>query len=392
MRGFEFHLPTKIAFGADVVEKLPQLVKEYGTRAIVVYGGASAKKSGLLARVEKLLSDAQIPHTMIGGVQPNPRAELAREGVKQAIDFGADIVVAVGGGSVIDTAKAVAHGAANPETDIWEFWSGREKVTKTLPVGVVLTIPAAGSETSDSAVLTNVALNEKRGLSTQMNRPAFALLDPALAVTLPKRHIACGVVDIMMHTLDRYFNPICDNEFTDRMAEALLRVVIENGTKIFANAEDLQAMSEIMWCGSISHNGMTGLGGNKDFATHQLGHVLSEKYDCIHGESLSAVWGSWARYVCPVNPARFAQYARNVWDICEENDELAAKLGIERTEEYFRSLNMPICFTQIGVAVQDDAGIADMAFRCSHHGKRKIGTFRVLDQDDMAEIYRMANR
>ncbi len=392
MRGFSYHVPTKVVFGADSLKQLPELTKEYGTRAIVVSGGSSAKKSGLLDRVFALLDGAGVAYDTISGVQPNPRAELAREGVQKAIAFGAEVILAVGGGSVIDTAKAIAHGAANPDTDIWEFWSGRQKVTKTLPVGVVLTIPAAGSETSDSAVLTNVALNEKRGLSTQFNRPAFALLDPVLAVTLPKRHIACGVVDIMMHTMDRYFNPISDNEITDRIAESLLRVVIENGTKVYADASDVHAMSEIMWCGSLSHNGLTGLGGNKDFAPHQLGHGLSEKYDAIHGESLSCVWGSWARYVCPVNPARFAQYARNVWDIAEQDDEEAAMLGIERTEAYFRSLDMPICFTQLGLQVHDEAGIADLAERCSHHGKRTIGSFRVLSQEDMAEIYRMANK
>ena len=289
MRGFSYHVPTKLVFGADSLAQLPELICEHGTRALVVSGGSSAKKSGLLDRVFALLDGAGVVYDTVSGVQPNPRAELAREGVKKAIAMNAEVILAVGGGSVIDTAKAIAHGAANPDTDIWEFWSGRQKVTKSLPVGVVLTIPAAGSETSDSAVLTDVALGEKRGLSTQFNRPAFALLDPVLAVTLPKRHIACGVVDIMMHTMDRYFNPICDNEITDSIAEALLRVVIANGTKIYADASDLHAMSEIMWCGSLSHNGLTGLGGNKDFAPHQLGHGLSEKYDSIHGESLSCV-------------------------------------------------------------------------------------------------------
>ena len=179
---------------------------------------------------------------------------------------------------------------------------------------------------------------------------------------------------------------------SDALAEAVLKVVLKNGTKVYADPADLQAMSEIMWSGSVSHNGLTGLGGNKDFAPHQLGHGLSEKYDAIHGESLSCVWGSWARYVCPVNPARFAQYARNVWDIAEQDDEKAAMLGIERTEAYFRSLDMPICFTQLGMQVHDEAGIADLAERCSHHGKRTIGSFRVLSQEDMAEIYRMANK
>ena len=211
---------------------------------------------------------------------------------------------------MIDTAKAIAHGAANPETDIWEFWKRRAVPTRSTPVGVILTIPAAGSETSDSAVLTNEQECEKRGLNTDLNRPAFAILDPKLAMTLPTRQLSCGVTDILMHTLDRYFTPADDNELTDELAEALLRVVIRNGPKVVENENDLHAMSEIMWCGSVSHNGLTGLGAPREFTTHQLGHALSEKFDAIHGETLSAMWGNWARYVGETKPARFARFCK----------------------------------------------------------------------------------
>ena len=325
---------------------------------LVVYGGGSAKRSGLLDRVFALLDKALLPYDSIGGVQPNPRVELAREGVKRAVEFRADLILAVGGGSVIDTAKAIAHGAANPETDIWEFWKRREVLMRSTPVGVILTIPAAGSETSDSAVLTNGQEQEKRGLNTDLNRPAFAILDPKLAMTLPPRQVSCGVTDILMHTLDRYFTPADDNELTDALAEALLRVVIRNGPKVVENENDLHAMSEIMWCGSVSHNGLTGLGAPREFTTHQLGHALSEKFDAIHGETLSAMWGSWARYVWETKPARFARFARNVWDVDDVDADKAAMLGIEATENFFRSLHMPVSLGELkDVGVQSEEGL-----------------------------------
>ena len=224
MHGFEFYTPTRVIFGAGSLEKLPEAVGRCGAkRVFVIYGGQSAKKSGTLDRVEALLTGAGIAFAAIGGVKPNPRLGLAREAIREAIAFGADLILAVGGGSVIDTAKATAHGTANPEADIWDIWMGKVKLEKSLPVGVVLTIPAAGSEMSDSAVLTDEAALAKRGLNTDLNRPAFALMDPALAATLPARQAACGVTDIMMHTLERYVNPL-ENDMTDEIAEALLKL------------------------------------------------------------------------------------------------------------------------------------------------------------------------
>lgn len=392
MRAFQYYTPTEIVFGKDSVNHLAELVKKHGaSRVLVVYGGHSAIRSGLLDRVLALLAQGGIQTDAIGGVQPNPRVALAREGVKKAIALDANLILAVGGGSVIDTAKAIAHGKANPETDIWEFWKRRAVLTKSTPVGVVLTIPAAGSEMSNSAVLTNAEEDEKRGLNTDLNRPVFALLDPALAATLPLRQVACGVVDIMMHTMERYFNPFTDNEISDEIAEGLLRVMIRNGRLVYQNPADEHAMSEVMWCGSLSHNGLTGLGGQQDFATHQLGHAISEKYDAIHGESLSAVWGSWARYVMRQNPARFAQFARNVWGIGEADENAAAVKGIAATEAYFVSLHMPISLGQSCAGVQSEAGLDELARRCSYQKTRTIGTFKTLDYADMMEIYRLAN-
>ena len=393
MQSFQYYIKTNVVFGEGSVCRTAELVKKHGgSRVLVVYGGGSAKRSGLLDRVFALLDEALIPYDSIGGVQPNPRVELAREGVKRAVEFRADLILAVGGGSVIDTAKAIAHGAANPETDIWEFWKRRAVPTRSTPVGVILTIPASGSETSDSAVLTNEQECEKRGLNTDLNRPAFAILDPKLAMTLPPRQVSCGVTDILMHTLDRYFTPADDNELTDALAEALLRVVIRNGPKVVENENDLHAMSEIMWCGSVSHNGLTGLGAPREFTTHQLGHALSEKFDAIHGETLSAMWGSWARYVWETKPARFARFARNVWDVDDVDADEAAMLGIEATENFFRSLHMPVSLGELkDVGVQSEEGLQELALRCSYQKTRTIGSFRVLGYDDMREIYRLAN-
>lgn len=393
MQSFQYYIKTDVVFGEGSVCRTAELVKKHGgSRVLVVYGGGSAKRSGLLDRVFALLDEALLPYDSIGGVQPNPRVELAREGVKRAVEFRADLILAVGGGSVIDTAKAIAHGAANPETDIWEFWKRRAVPTRSTPVGVILTIPASGSETSDSAVLTNEQECEKRGLNTDLNRPAFAILDPKLAMTLPPRQVSCGVTDILMHTLDRYFTPADDNELTDALAEALLRVVIRNGPKVVENENDLHAMSEIMWCGSVSHNGLTGLGAPREFTTHQLGHALSEKFDAIHGETLSAMWGSWARYVWETKPARFARFARNVWDVDDVDADEAAMLGIEATENFFRSLHMPVSLGELkGVGVQSEEGLQELALRCSYQKTRTIGSFRVLGYDDMLEIYRLAN-
>ena len=393
MRAFQYYMKTEVLFGADQADRTGELVKKHGgSRVLVVYGGGSAVKSGLLERICSQLQAAGIAYETFGGVKPNPRLAHAREGVKQAIAMKADFLLAVGGGSVIDTAKAIAHGTANPETDIWEFWMKRAAVKKTLPVGVVLTIPAAGSETSDSAVLTDEETCSKRGLGTDFNRPAFAVLDPKLAATLPRYQVACGVTDILMHTLDRYFNPVPDNETSDAMAEALLRVVIDHGFDAMLDPGDLQHMSEIMLCGSLSHNGLTGLGGQKDFAVHQLGHALSAKYDVAHGASLSAVWGSWALAVADADDyRRFARFARNVWEVKETDDRQAALIGIKKQVDYFKKLQMPVGVSQLGFGKLTEEDLESLTALCSYEYSRTIGSFKVLDADAIRAIYTGAN-
>ncbi len=392
MNSFTFQIPTEIVFGKDSEALTASLVRKYkGSRVMIVYGGGSAVRSGLLERICSQFDEAGLAYETLGGVHPNPHLDFAREGVKKAIGWGADFFLAVGGGSVIDTAKAMAIGTANPDTDLWKFWTKEETVTGSLPVGVILTIPAAGSETSDSAVLTNMENGAKRGLSTPFNRPAFAVMNPELTYTLPAYQAACGVVDIMMHTMDRYFNPVTDNQLTDEIAEALLRTAIHNGTIAVKNSHDYGAMSELMWCGSLSHNGLTGLGGRKDFAPHQLGHELSAMFDVAHGASLSAIWGSWARYVYKTDVARFARFAASVWGIRGASEEAAAIAGIHAAEEYFTSLGMPISFSGLGIGLQPDEVLHELALRCTYSRTRKVGTFQVLDEADLYEIYKAAN-
>ena len=393
MQSFTYHVPTEIVFGKEAQLQTAAEIKKYGgSRVLLVSGGHSAERSGLLGQLRIQLAEAGLAVESFGGVQPNPRVDHAREGVRRAVQKKADFILAVGGGSVIDTAKAIAHGAANPGTDLWQFWLGRESVKKSLPVGVVLTIAAAGSETSDSAVLTDEESGVKRGLSTPFNRPVFAVLNPELTMTLPLFQVTCGIVDIMMHTMDRYFNPVRGNELTDALAEAVLRTAIANGRRAVADRQDYAAMSELMWCGSVSHNGLTGLGGLKDFAPHQLGHELSARFDVAHGASLSAVWGAWAAVVFDTDPARFAQFGRNVWGLTGSDDIAVGHAAVDATVAYFKEIGMPTCFTELGIGVQSEEALAQMADAVTYHGKRKIGTFLPMGGSEIFAAYRNANR
>ena len=392
MQNFVYYAPTEVIFGKGVEADTGRAAKKWGaTRVLLVYGGGSVRKSGLLQRIQQALEDENIYWEELGAVKPNPRLSLAEEGVQRALDMKADFILAVGGGSVIDTAKGIAHGTANPGVKLWDIWTQKTALEKSLPVGVVLTIAAAGSEMSDSAVLTNEETGRKQGLSTPFNRVKFAVMNPELTYTLPKYQITCGIVDIMMHTLDRYFTHSKGNEMTDEIAEALLRTVIRNGRKAMENPKDYDAFSELMWCSSLSHNGITGLGAEKDFAPHKIGHELSAKYDVAHGASLSAVWEAWAEYVYMEEPARFALYARKVWGISEEDDIEAARKGIQATVEYFRSLHMPVSIGELETGILKEEELLDMARRATGNDSFTVAKFKELHQQDVLEILRMAN-
>ena len=392
MKNFTLYTPTRIVFGKEVEKETGRLAKEQGaSKVLIVYGGGSIIKSGLLKSVQESLQKEGIAYTELAGVKPNPRMSLAREGVEKAISFGADLILAVGVGSSIDTAKAIAIGAANEGIDLREFWSGKEAITKVLPVGAVLTIAAAGSEMSDSAVLTNEETGKKGGVNTDLVRPRFAVMNPELTYTLPKYQLTCGIVDIFMHTIERYFTPEDGNELTDEIAEGLLRTLIRNGLKAVEQPKDYDALSEIMWCGSLSHNNLTGLGRPKDFACHKLGHEIGGMFDEAHGATLSAVWGSWARYVYQLDIERFANYGKKVWNIELDKAEEAAIAAIEKTEEFFRALDMPVSIGELSIGVQPDEVLKKMAESATKGDTVKLGCFKRLDMQDMYEIYKIAN-
>lgn len=391
MQNFIQYTPTEIIFGKDTELQAGTCVKKWGgSKVLIVYGGGSAVRSGLLERVEKSLSEAGVSYVELGGVQPNPRLSLAEEGVELAVKEKVDFILAVGGGSAIDTAKGISHGAAKPEYKLWDLWMKKEPFGNSLPVGCILTIPAAGSEMSDSAVLTNTGIGKKAGLSTELNRPKFAILNPELAFTLPKYQIACGITDIMMHTMERYFIPESHCQMTDEIAEGLLRTVITNGRKVMKNPCDYDAMSEVMWCGSLSHNGITGLGREKDFSVHKFGHALGAKYDYAHGATLACVWEAWAKYLYMYDVERFARYAEKVWGVDYDDKKLAAEEGIRKTVEYFREIGMPVNLREIGVQEITEEELMDLSLDATMNGTVKLAKIKALDVSDVYQIFKNA--
>jgi hypothetical protein len=391
MNSFTYCVPTKVIFGSGTVHQSGQAVADCGGHTVLVlYGGGSVIRTGTLDKVTDSLEQAGLTYFVEGGIQPNPRLALAQKLTDQYQDKGIDFILAVGGGSVLDTGKAIAMGLYGG-SPVWDYFERKRPVTGSIPVGSVLTIAAAGSETSDSAVLTNQEIHIKRGCSTPFNRPKFAIMDPELTYSLNEYQTACGVTDIMMHTMERYFaKDAGQNQMTDAIAEALLRNVMENGLIAISEPENYQARSEIMWCGSLSHNDLTGLGRAKDFAVHQLGHQLSAVYDLAHGASLSAMWPHWAKYVCRNDMERFANLGRKVLGIRCEDTELCVLSTIRGFMDYWNTLGMPVSLSGC-IGVQTDAALKMLARGCSYEGTRKIGSFVQLDEEDILEIYRMAN-
>ena len=389
MDNFRFHTPTEVVFGKGVEKNTGALAAKHGTRALIVYGKGSVIKSGLLERVMQSLKDAGVACEAFGGAQPNPTLSHAEEGVQRALDFRADIIIGVGGGSAIDTAKGIAHGAANPEHKLWDIWTKKVPLTKSLPVGAVLTMPAAGSEMSDSAVLTNTELGKKAGIGTEFNRCRFAVIDPEWGATLPPYQLAAGITDIMMHTMERYFIPGIKCDLTDEIAEGLLRTVIKNGAVVVKDPSDYDAMAEVFWASSLSHNNLTECGRGKDFSVHKLGHPLSARFGVTHGASLACVWGAWATSLYREALPRFAQFGRRVWNVCVEDDESAATQGIEKTVAFFRSIGMPVCLADLKVNVTEDI-LPQLALDATANDTLRLSRIRPLDAKDVEAIYRSA--
>ena len=392
MRDFVYHAPTEVVFGKQSEEKVASLVKKYGGHKVLVhYGGKSARKSGLLDKVCGLLRDGGVDFVCLGGVVPNPRLSLVHKGIDLCRKEGVDFILAVGGGSVIDSAKAIACGVPF-DGEVWDFYIGKASPSCYLPVACVLTIPAAGSEMSDSSVITNEDGDVKLGYSNQMSRPKFAIMNPVRTFTLPPYQTAAGVTDMMMHTMERYFSPEDDMDLTDAVAEAILRSMMENVFKVLADPEDYRARAQIMWGGSLAHNDLTGCGMSGDWATHELEHELSGMFDATHGAGLAAIWPSWARYVYKENVSRFVRFAVNVMGVPQDftDPEGTALKGIEAMERFYHAIGMPVNIHELIGKEITDGEIREMVRKCSRDGRITQGGFKVLEPKDMEAIYQMA--
>lgn len=389
---FEFYAPTKVIFGKGAENETGKQIKEFGAASVlIVYGGGSVKRSGLLEKVENALMNEQIMFCELGGVVPNPHLDKVYEGIRIGRSKNVDFLLAVGGGSVIDTAKAIAYGLAEPEKDVWELFAHTRQAEKCIPVASVLSIAAAGSETSKGCVITNEKTGEKRAYDDNLARPKFAIMNPEYTKSLPDYQTESGCTDIMMHTMERYFTNGGNMEITDAIAEGLLRTVMKNAVILHQNPGDYDARAEIMWAGSIAHNDLTGCGNDGgDFMTHKLEHELGGMFDVTHGAGLAAVWPSWARYVCRGCLHRFVRYARNVMGVTlDGTDEEVAEAGICAMEDFYHSIGMPTNLKKLGIN-PTDAQIEDMAKRCMIASGAGTGSAKKLNREDAICIYQNA--
>ena len=401
MINFDFFAPTKILFGAGRESEVGKQVAAFGGhRVMIVYGkkGGHIETSGLLERVHKSLRDAGLSYVDLNGVVPNPRLSLVKEGIRIGRAENIDFLLPIGGGSVIDTAKGIGYGIAN-DFDMEDLLYGRVKTDKNLPIGVVLTIAAAGSEMSSSMVLTIEDGMMKRSYGHDCSRPKFAIMNPELTYSLPTYQTASGATDIMMHTMERYFTPTdTDTSLTDRIAEGLLVSVRDAAQTAVKEPENYDARATLMWAGSLSHNGLTGAGRVSDFATHKIEHELGGMFDVAHGAGLAAIWGSWARYVYKTNPGRFAQFGEKVFGVnvspANTDSEIAstdtaALAAITAWENWCRSINMPTNLTELGIQ-PTDAQIEEMAEKCVFGRNGHVGFFQPLNKEDIVAILKMA--
>ncbi len=392
IKDFNFYAPTRVVFGKNAEMQIGDLVaQQNGHKVLVHYGGGSAERSGLLGVVREQLKSNEIPFVELGGVVPNPLLSKVQEGISLCRREQVDFILAVGGGSVIDSAKAIGYGSLY-DGDVWDFWAGKAVPEACLPIGVVLTIPAAGSEMSSSCVITKDDGLIKRGINSDLCRCRFAVMNPERTYTLPPYQTAAGATDIMMHTMERYFSKYEDMTLTDAIAEALLKTVKDAALVVMEHPEDYRYRAQIMWAGSLAHNDLTECGTEKDFATHRLEHELSALFGVTHGAGLAALWPSWARYVKDKHLSRFVQFAVNVMGI--ENDfahpDETAEKGIRAIEDFYRKIGMPTSIHELlGREVTDDE-IEVLVDKCSRGKTITIGAMEVLGADEMRAIYRLA--
>lgn len=387
MNNFNFYSPTFFEFGKDTETKTGKLVARFGGKKVLVhYGSGSVVRSGLLARVTKSLEEAGIQYVELGGVVPNPRSGLVYEGIELCRKEGVDFILAVGGGSAIDSAKAIAIGVPY-EGDFWDFYQGRP-IKEALPVATILTLAAAGSEASNSSVITHEIGNMKRGTGSNLIRPVFSILNPELTTTLPPYQTSCGATDMFAHVLERYFTNTKDVEITDRICEAIMLTIINETPKALADPTDYQARANIMWAGMVAHNDICGVGREQDWATHTLEHELSALYDVAHGAGLAVMFPAWMKYNMKQDVNRFAQFAVRVFG-CEmdfQNPERTAKEGIAKFEQFLLSIGMPIRFKELGAKAEDIPTLIEML----KMNDRAIGNFVKLSREDVEAIYKLA--
>ncbi len=389
MNSFDFYSPTYFAFGKDRERDAGALVKRFGgTKVLIHYGGGSVVRSGLLDRVKASLADAGVAFVALGGVKPNPRSGLVYEGIDLALREGVDFVLAVGGGSTIDSSKAIAAGAVY-DGDFWDFYSGRP-VEKALPVGTVLTIAAAGSEGSPDSVITNENGMFKRGASGDAIRPRFSILNPALTQTLPPYQTACGITDIMAHLYERYLTNTKEVEVTDRLIEALLLTMIHEGPRVIEDPDNYEARANIMWAGMMAHNNSCGVGRSQDWNSHNIEHELSALYDCAHGAGLAVTMPAVFKYVMKHDLMRFAKVAVRVWGCQMDFDHpvVTALEGMEAFRSFLISLGMPKNFAELGANEEDIPKLVQVL--CRGDGRPgSISGFVTLNEDDCTKIYKM---
>lgn len=389
MDNFTFYAPTYFAFGKETENEAGALVKRFGGNKVLIhYGGGSVIRSGLLSRVKESLEKENISYIELGGVKPNPRSGLVYEGIDLCRKEHVDFILAVGGGSTIDSAKAIAAGVVY-DGDFWDFYSGKP-VTEALPIGTILTIAAAGSEGSPDSVITKEEGMVKRGASGEAYRPKFSILNPELTQTLPAYQSACGITDIIAHLYERYLTNTKEVEVTDRMIEALILTMIHEGPKVIENPDNYEARANIMWAGMMAHNNSCGVGRTQDWTSHNVEHELSAEYDCAHGAGLAVAMPAVFTYTMEHDVARFAQIAVRVWG-CEMNfyhPEITAKQGIEALRRFLVSIGMPKNFDELGAKEEDIEKLAHMACY-GNGGSGYLYGFTKLNQKDVENIYRL---
>lgn len=385
MLNFEYYCPTKIIFGKGKENEVGSIIKQYGKKILLHYGGGSVIRSGLLDRVKTSLDNEGIEYVELGGVQPNPRLSLVNEGIKLVKEHNIDFILAVGGGSVIDSAKGIGLGSKY-DGDLWDIYLRKATPVDHTPVGVILTIPAAGSEMSTSAVITNEVTQEKRGYNTVFNRPVFSILNPELIYTVPKYHLAAGIVDMFAHVVERYFTNTTNVTITDNLCLGVMNAIYTCGRKYINDVTNYDLAAEVMWAASMAHNGILDPGRLTDWSSHAMEHSLSAYYDISHGGGLAVIIPAWMKYVYKHNPAIFAKYAEAVFGVEKQGtNEEKALLGIQKTIEFFESLGLP---TKLSAYNIEEAKFEEMAKHACVFGP--IGNFVKLHEEDIVKIYKSA--